>query len=228
MMRIIYAGDFHGNLDALSRITQSCDKKADSCIVQVGDFGFGFSDKAVRKWLEKRARISEKRFITTIYTCLGNHDNWDLADQIEGDVGQLVPGSYCFFVKRGTLFDIFGIPHLFFGGAESTDPEGRTPGVDWWAREQGSPEEFNLFKDNLSRANTVVTHDAPLRVPLDRPNREFSLTTNQFELAYEEADNHPEYHFFGHHHMLNSWHIQNTHFQCCGLEGQYVERKVEF
>lgn len=234
MSRILYVGDIHGRTNDLARITMSCDAKEDAVIVQVGDFGFGFPDRGLRKWLEKRARRAAKgNFVTPIYSCMGNHDNWDLLyemreEQGNGDLVELVPGSNCYYVHRGGMVNILGIDHLFMGGAESTDAHLRKEGRDWWSREQPNKEEFDRFFDRFDneKPNTIVSHDVPNRVELYRMRRNQSITPTQLEAVYKISKHRPRRHYFGHHHMLNQWKIDGTKFLCCGLHGQYYERGV--
>lgn len=236
MGRILYVGDIHGRLSDLGSITMSCDDKyankgIESVIVQAGDFGFGFPDGSMIKWLEKRAKRSYK---TPIFTCMGNHDNWDLLyemweEQGRPDLVELVPGSNCFYVHRGAMINIFGVKHLFFGGAESTDKHIRIEGRDWWAGEQGSKDEFDRFFEVFEneKPDTIVTHDAPLRVQLYRTRRNQSITPSSLEAVYRMSSHKPRRHYFGHHHKFDKWKVQGTKFYCCGLHGQYYERNLD-
>lgn len=237
MARLLYLGDIHGRTNDLGRITMSCDMRLEkhgeqSAIIQVGDFGFGFSDRAMTKWLEKRARRTYK---TPIYTCMGNHDNWDLLyemwkEQGQPDLVELVPDSNCFYVHRGSLVEIQGISHLFLGGAESIDKFSRIEGRDWWATEQPDKSEFDRFFDlfDNEKPNTVVTHEAPLRVELYRMRRNQSITAGGLEAVYKMSKHRPRRHYFGHHHKFQQWEIEGTKFYCCGLHGQFFERSTDY
>lgn len=229
MSRILYVGDIHARINDLGRIVMSADSKKDAAIVQVGDFGFGFPDRAITLWLEKRAEKSG--FKTPIYTCMGNHDNWDLLydmweERGRPDMFELVPNSNCFYVHRTSLIDIFGVSHLFLGGAESTDQHHRKSGISWWDREEASDQEFEKFFEvfDTQKPDTIITHDAPLRVELFRVRRNQSRTPNILERVYQLSKHRPRRHYFGHHHMLDKWKIDGTKFYCCGLHGEFHER----
>ena len=164
-MSIIYYGDNHGRMD-FDRIIQSAEaKKDDVAIVQVGDLGLYWpSSNALKrfketriterwntskldKWFQKRAK---RGWTVPIYTCGGNHDNWDVFYDLWNEQGrpdkvELYPNSGLYFIPRGTTIDIQGISHLFIGGAESTDKQRRTPGANWWDREEASNDEFQKF-----------------------------------------------------------------------------------
>ncbi len=232
-MRILYLGDCHGRTNELGSVVQSTDAKQDAVIVQVGDFGFGFPDKQLESWMEKRAyRKKAGKYNTPIFTCAGNHDNWDqllaLHQFQKTDVVEMIPNSECYYVHRGTTIDIFGINHLFFGGALSTDQYRRKSGVDWWTREEPSYLETNNFFtafDEL-KPNTVITHEAPARIDLHRADRTKSSTVRDLENTYLISEHRPEFHYFGHHHLLEEWKIDGTTFACCGLHGEYHERII--
>lgn len=229
MPTIIYAGDLHGRLDDIGKIIQSAEDRSVDAVVQVGDLGFGFPDKTTRKFMEKRAR--QAKWSVPFFTCLGNHDNWDLIYEMMGDeypdVIELVPGSGFFYVTRGTTIDIAGSKHLFFGGATSTDAHLRKPGYDWWAGEEPTRLEFERFFDALNndKPDTVVTHEAPIRVKLKRKFRNGNYVANGLENVIKLTDHMPKNWMFGHHHLLQRWKIDGVKYFCCGLHSQYWERK---
>lgn len=248
---IYYAGDFHGITRYLHALSQRADSKS-ATIIQVGDFGFGFPTKRQRKkfsknesifdpnnppmwdtddfcqWIKKRAKKENK---ARIITCGGNHDNWNMLyslcrEQGDSDLIELVPGSEVYYARRGAMIEVDGINHLFLGGAESTDKHKRTPSLDWWDREEPDREEFEEFFDHLNSGlvHTVVTHDAPLRVPIYRSRRSSSHTPVMLENSLALSEHKPRRWYFGHHHVLNKWDIEGTKFYCCGFHGEYWER----
>lgn len=232
MGTIFYVGDIHGRLADLGAIIQSAEAKGVSAIVQVGDFGWGFPGGTMTKFLEKRAR--QGKWTVPIYTCFGNHDNWYRIEEMREEQGnpdviEIVPGSGCFYVARGHCIDIAGLKHLFLGGAESTDKHLRTDGVDWWATEEADRTEFDKFFDALEneQPDTVITHDAPLRVEIYRKRRRQSVTPNMLENALKLSEHKPRRWYFGHHHVFKKWKIQSTKFYGCGLHGEYWSRSFD-
>jgi Icc-related predicted phosphoesterase len=249
-MAIVYCGDLHGRSNDIGRIVQKAEARGDNYIVQVGDFGTFFPSNSERKlfkkdgiirgwksndtsldaWIKKRAR--QGKWTTKILTCGGNHDNWTILDQLEGEQGypnmvELVPESGVYYVPRGTTVDIDGISHLFLGGAESTDKYHRIEGLDLWNnREEASNLEFEKFSLALEehKPDTVVTHDAPARVEIYRMRRGQSITSNTLETILSLSDYKPKNWVFGHHHLLERWKVEGTKFFCCGLHGQYWKR----
>lgn len=142
MPTIMYAGYIHAQVDALRSLIEKAEagtspetSDGQCAIIQVGDLGWGFPGRAIEQFLQERAQ--QATWTVPIYTCFGNHDNWDLLETLRKESGspdllELAPGSGCYYVARGATASIVGIEHLFLGGAESTDRINRTEGVDWW------------------------------------------------------------------------------------------------
>lgn len=229
-MSIIYLGDMHGRLDDISRIYQKAEDTNIDAIIQVGDFGvFLPGNCTLYRWIEKRAR--QKKWTVPWYICFGNHDNWNLyyelfKDKEEQDFVEIIPDSGIFLVKRGGLVEINNIKHLFLGGALSNDQGRRKANVDWWSQEEPSNDEFDSFFSKLEtyKPDTVITHDAPLRVPFNRQFRNSSLTPTMLDNIIKHSNFIPNRWYFGHHHVLKKWKIDKIKFYCCGLHGQYWER----
>jgi len=219
---IFYAGDTHGRIDDVMEIEKKAVELGAKIIIQVGDFGIHFrKDCQLLEWFDTRSGG------LPWITCGGNHDNWPLwrslpeVEMFEGTVTQLAPG--CFFAERGTALTLLGEKHLFFGGAESIDKVYRTEGVDWWEEETPSVMEINRFFDALEsfQPDVVVTHEAPLRVNVNRVDRYKNTTPRMLENVLKHCDHTPTRWYFGHHHMLDEWDIDGITFYCCGLHGQY-------
>lgn len=224
-MAILYVGDLHGKVNILGDIIQSAEAKGFTAIIQVGDFGFGFPDNCWNDFLEKRAR--QQKWKVPIYTCFGNHDNWNriyqMREEQASDKVELVQGSGVYFVSRGTVLEIDNISHIFMGGAESTDKHKRVENVSWWDLEQPTHKEFELFFNNLEdqKPDTIVAHEAPLRIDLKRARRNDSYTAKTLENALKLSDHQPRNYVFGHHHILNRWKVGRTKYFCCGFHGEY-------
>lgn len=236
---IWYCGDWHGKLSVIGSTIMSAEARIKNgedpiTIVQVGDFGWGYHDKAVERFLEKRAK---RGWSAPIYTCLGNHDNWDLyyekCNEYSNDsFFEMIPGSGVFIVKRGHVVEIDGIIHAFLGGAESIDrhiseSRGAKDGNKyWWKGEEPNMNEFNLFHDNINKykAKVLVTHEAPLRKKHNRVRRKQSHTAQMLERLYQLSNHQPRFHVYGHHHVLEREKIGMTEFVCCGLHGDYFSK----
>ena len=219
---IFYAGDTHGRIDDIKEVESEAVKAGAKIIIQVGDFGIHFNkDCPLLEWFSTRPEG------LPWITCGGNHDNWPLwrslpeVEAFGGTVIELAKG--CFFAERGTELTIEGEKHLFFGGAESIDRIYRTEGIDWWEEETPNIIETNQFFDAMEsfKPDVVVTHEAPLRVNVNRAERYKNTTPRNLENVLKHCEHTPARWYFGHHHMLEQWDIEGTTFYCCGLHGQY-------
>jgi Icc-related predicted phosphoesterase len=218
-------GDLHGKAKHLEPIVKSAEERGIKYIIQVGDFGFKWPDNQTKKMDDYLANRDSK---VQILTPGGNHEIWSLYDQLQReqdypDKMEVFPN--CYWVKRGAVLDLDGISHLFFGGAESTNKTTLKENFNWWAREDGNQEEFDLFAKNLNelKPRVVVTHDAPLRVHYDRIRRKKSITPNQLEKILSASSHYPDKYFNGHHHSLNKRKISGIEFYDCGFHGQCWE-----
>jgi hypothetical protein len=114
------------------------------------------------------------------------------------------------YKSRGTIEN--GI--LFLGGASSIDKAQRTPGVDWFAREDISYGDQMRVMENIQdygpeNIRTVISHDAPSSFNVasachhkevkDESNRQF------LETVLRETD--PDKWFFGHYHAPIDGHV---------------------
>ena len=230
-MILRYAGDTHGRIDELKSMVSSAADAGITTMIQVGDFGvFTPDDCPLYKWIKERA---ESAWTVKIITSFGNHDNWNLYYELcarypDEDLLEIYPGSGVYVVRRGSVIEIEGVKHLFLGGALSNDRQNRVEEVSWWDREEPSEEEFQRFFDSWEahKPDTIVTHDAPLRVPFNRAGRNSNTTVRMLDHALKLSDHKPKKWYFGHHHKLKKWKIGGIRFHCCGLHGQYWDREI--
>jgi len=224
---IYYAGDIHGEVEAVIGVNNAARNNNIKYIIQVGDFGIRWPGRPcpIYKYFKKQNYLGNNSPIWI--TCGGNHDNWDkwfsLAEkQSQPNLVELAPN--CFYAQRGVYLKIEDIGHLFLGGAESVDKHHRTEGKSWWASETPSYEEFSKFFTNLEnhKPEVVVTHDAPLFLPIAGYQRNNSPTPRNLENIIKLSSHKPTYHVYGHHHLLQEDLIDGITYKCCGLGGQYI------
>ena len=221
---MLYAGDIHGNTLAIEQIDRVAVEQEAATVIQVGDFGARWTkqDCSVVEYFENNPVGPEW------ITCGGNHDNWDVWFELakeQGFPGKVQLAPRCFWATRNSVMVLEGKKHVFFGGAESMDKHTRVEGKSWWCRETPSYEEFTKLTQVLDteKPEIVVTHDAPKRVPVKTaPSRRLQVTPTNLDNVLRVSDHKPIWWLFGHHHQINSWDIDETHFVCCGLEGGLV------
>lgn len=211
MTKTRFVGDIHGDFYSYMVAIQSAESS-----IQVGDFGFGFNSY----WDERAAEFHQThphhRFIR------GNHDSLVACRASPG----FIPDG---FVQNDMMF---------IGGAWSIDRAFRTEGIDWWADEECSTQEFYRLIDvyEATKPRIMVTHDAPLSVTEQmfirsgkaifgknaKPIK--TLTGLALETMFEI--NRPDLWIFGHWHHTVAETIRGTRFQCIG-ECDFVDVDLE-
>jgi hypothetical protein len=96
----------------------------------------------------------------------GNHDNWDTILKLQREEEGLARWrSNIWILPRGGRTIVEGLTIGALGGAFSIDSHRRTEGKDWWPQEEPTPEEAQRLIEG-GPVDVLVTHDAPLSVPL--------------------------------------------------------------
>ena len=164
MKSIIYLGDIHGNFKWLKseierrKIGNNLDP---TYLIQVGDFGIGFNNKSDLNTLLKLNEFFKEYNIVAIIIH-GNHDDPSFfkGNHIYSNL-QLLPDY--------TVMELYGIKHLFVGGAISIDRTGRlrddqesasygSSQRSYWCDELFVLDEEKL-KD-ITGIEVVITHTA--------------------------------------------------------------------
>lgn len=148
MKKLVVMGDVHGNFGLMNTFLQP-----DTIYLQVGDFGFW--PHIAQAQQANSIKVPEG---SVIYTCMGNHENWDELDKFGYNITELTKNV--FYCPFGTELEINGYKILFVGKADSPDKSRRIPHVSWW------PQEIPGYKD-LDRINfeskpdIVISHTVP-------------------------------------------------------------------
>ena len=164
---VYLTGDVHGDLSRFKQGKAFWLGKKDSLII-LGDFGFLWSgseeEKKALEWLQKR------RY--KIFFLDGCNENFDLlnaypvTEEFGGKVRHL--GGNLYHVCRGTVLQLEDKKLLCFGGGETKDTDERQQGVNWWAAEMPTEEEYEYCRQSLAACGNavdyVLTHDAPSRL----------------------------------------------------------------
>lgn len=167
-MRTFIVGDTHADPTFVSNVHKLAREKEVEAIVQLGDFGYGFSQHenviaSIKAWLD---RDESHRW----YWIDGNHDNHDkLTELVEvHNNGQrdLIPFFHdrLFYVARGAVFQLGNSTALGLGGAYSIDWKMRREGVSWWRGETITAADMYHAGDNAHGydIDVMFTHDAPM------------------------------------------------------------------
>lgn len=159
--KVMVVGDLHGEWSHLNKLINH---RNPDYILQVGDFGYW------PHFHNKKGLVKDKKFnqfgiknlqnnkLAKIFWIAGNHENHsDLKCITDYEPIEIQDGiTYCPF---GTVIEVNGYSILMAGGAESTDKENRTEGLDWWKDEIISQDDM----DNLPDCNIdiVISHTIP-------------------------------------------------------------------
>jgi len=224
---IIYLGDIHGNFTQLRAYINRLNI-SDTTIIQVGDFGIGFTTKKndeeilfeLNKFLESKTII--------MLAIRGNHDDpfYFNGDHMYSNL-KLLPDY--------TVMDIEDEKHLFVGGAISIDRKYRIENDKVYDRmgvaknSYWKDEVFVLNKKKLNKIkgiDVLITHTTPdwcfpvnygsfpeivRSFANDDPSLIFDLTMEREELgkffSILSENNNIKHHFYGHFH--NSHTVEN-------------------
>ena len=183
MSKIFLTGDTHIPIDVEKLNTKEFPEQKkltrDDYLIVLGDFGLLWKDNKEYRWWKQW--LENKKF--TVLWLDGNHENHDWIDSLPvskwngGKIHQISPNII--HLMRGQVFLLNGKSFFVYGGAYSYDKIYRTPGVDWWEREEGNYQEECEAIDNLAEHNYqvdyVLTHTCPDE--LLQPFFHFSDTT---------------------------------------------------
>ena len=224
-------GDLHGGATS-NHITSASfsEAKLGDIVLCCGDFGgawyhdYHTNDKHRREengYLEMRLR---KRIQWLAVD--GNHENFARLFSGEFPLVELYGGrayqirDNVFYLKRGDVFTIDGKTFLAFGGARSQDKEprkyanaygklrqwpGRTEGINWWAEEIPSVEDFENACSNLDKfdwnVDYVISHTCPIsqRLLFTEEDRVPDTTEDMLQEFIDRGIKFREWHF-GHFH----------------------------
>ena len=129
---IYLCGDTHG-INEIGKITNKAftsGLSADDFVIVLGDFGLFWSERIDELLARKNI---ERYFPTTLLFIDGNHENFDMLDELsrERKFGGTVSvgGENIFWLRRGEIYEIAGRHFLCFGGVLSVDKAHRIPGL---------------------------------------------------------------------------------------------------
>lgn len=189
--KILFAGDFHGDMNHAGYIVQIAKNNGCEKIVVVGDFGYWPHTDPV--YVQQLSRTLRKRGIILCFID-GNHEAFWLQPnpkkpnrvgltQLNGkhrtEEGFVALSDRVFYIPRGTRWKWGGTVFLGLGGAPSVDKQmrlhweqqGSTSSkptgqfTQWWPQELITVEDVKraLASDDhdLNKVDVMVAHDTP-------------------------------------------------------------------
>lgn len=162
MAKLFITGDIHQYID-IGKLNAKCfpigkELTKDDIVVILGDAGLVWdnspTDKHWREWLNDKP--------WTTLCVLGNHENYDLIEQIPVTEFNGVPARQIedsvWYAMTGEIYTLCGKKCLFMNGAESHDIGFRTEGVSWWRQESITQDDVNHALINLALHNDEVDY----------------------------------------------------------------------
>lgn len=176
--KIAFAGDWHMNTSfAVEAIHYAADNNAD-VIVQVGDFGFGFT--YYNEYIEKLTEILEMKNLSLLFID-GNHENFDVLRSYNiNEHSYREVSSRIAHLPRGFRWNWGEASFLALGGAFSIDRSHRVKNSSWWVEEVISEiDSENAIEGG--HADFMITHDIPSGVDLKLTSNLSRSVTREYE-----------------------------------------------
>jgi hypothetical protein len=162
---IAFFGDWHGHLGWTLGCIDAAEDVGVETMISVGDCALDWPG-AQRGRYEKRINGVLEQKGMRLLVSPGNHDNWHTILRLQpGKDGLARWRSNIWILPRGGRTLCEGLTIGGLGGAFSVDSHRRTEGKDWWTDEEPTPEEAQRLIEG-GPIDVLVTHDAPLSVPL--------------------------------------------------------------
>ena len=158
-MKILLAGDWHGNGAWAERCFEAAAEAGCSVVLQLGDFGLwpGREDA----WLDHVDALAARSGADLVWID-GNHENHaslsEWRDQMDGN-GMVRMRDRVRWAARGARWEWDGMRFGALGGAVSIDRFLRREGVNWWPEEAPTQADVDRLGDDP--LDVLVTHSAP-------------------------------------------------------------------
>jgi len=248
-MKLMFLGDIHGNFNIINQYVKMYDIK-DTHIIQVGDFGVGFSRFEKEKRMLEMYHTQLVNNNVHVWAIRGNHDYKPYFDNDPFGFTNI------HLVADYTVLNLADKKIICIGGAVSVDREFRYTkkqkqgiyenniGIEsWW------PDEiFNLDIDKLKELrdiNIMVTHTCPDYCPPDNTfglgyfvegiiketgdnqlRTDLNFERNQVTQAFNivKMNNDIEFAYYGHFHKSDNINILGTKHRLLKVNELWEER----
>lgn len=188
-MRVLVAGDTHGDTEWARSLTKVAGKRGASTVIQVGDFGYWPRMKTSSRrshaeaFLGTISRSCEAFGVAEWIVLDGNHDDHDgLAERCAyglDDEGFASLWSHVRYAPRGHRFELGGARFGTLGGAVSLDAwieqtgfdfgTGRRYRVGWdWFPDREAPKLSDVEHLGTDPVDVLLAHEAPSAVDMSR------------------------------------------------------------
>lgn len=173
-MRILLAGDTHGNTHHSKLLIDQAVEQNCDCVFVLGDWGFWEHVSEGIRFSDEVNEYSEAQNTPT-YFLDGNHDKTSLLlekyEHQQDEEGFLLVRSHVRYARRGHRWTWGGIRFISLGGAYSVDKDWRvhqeamSNTLDfedlWFPEEEMSDEDMDTFLTNQEHVHVMLAHDKP-------------------------------------------------------------------
>lgn len=175
-MKILIAGDTHGNTSHVSRLLDIAHAQGCLRVVQLGDFGAWEHMADGREFMRDVSKRASRYGIPLVWID-GNHDKWsrtmDLHGAMRSSEGFVICAPYVLYAPRGHRWEWDGIRFMSLGGAYSVDKAWR----------------LDMERDTArKRANRTAWKTGQYISPKELPDTSGTLWFPEEELTDEQVD----------------------------------------
>lgn len=222
-MRILLAGDCHGNLKHVEYLFAKALDNEINTIIQLGDFGYWPHHDDFAGQVDKLAVRNKIDF----FWLDGNHENFDALEKavdVNSDLPQVM-GERLYYLPRGSVHD-FGVKVLILGGAYSIDKRWRTEGSSWWSQETITPTQAEKAMSH-GHVPIMLSHDMPeeayhVQFRASGYKDDVSSQSNRFKISRVVDKVKPKLLVHGHMHTRYEQYIAPTHVVGLAHDGDWV------
>lgn len=168
-MRLLLAGDVHGDGNHLLYLFKMAEQFDADRIFALGDFGFWEHRPDGIEFLQE-AELMVDKFGFPLYWLDGNHENHSMLRKVYADkvvdegMWEIRPGVL--YSPRGNRFTWDGVKFMTVGGAYSIDKNYRRPGTSWWPQETLDNDDVLRAIDDGSKVDIILSHDLPAGIDM--------------------------------------------------------------
>lgn len=221
-MKVLFAGDTHGDLMHCFNLIDLAKKEDCDAIVVLGDFGYWEHTNWGIEFLDAlNERLNSKKI--DLFFIDGNHENHTMLRYmyVDGNDDPMPEvRNRIKYIPRGTRFTWDGVSFLALGGAYSIDVANRLEGSSWWPEEMITQSE--IMKCGDEKVDVLLSHDAPAEVPIDRIFPSFhkndsNTYSNRQMLQAVVDDVDPNWVLHGHYHYRYNHDVPSEKRKIVGL-----------
>lgn len=213
-MKILFAGDIHGDTKHLGWVFSEARNVDADQIIAVGDYGYWPHYGDGQSFLDLTQALADGG--TPFAWLDGNHENHDLLDQKvqqqpwwhDGDLPQPIPtlqSDNFLYLPRGTVLDLDGVRLLAYGGAWSVDWMHRKAHVTWWEQELVDLDHLEGIGHAVGQVDILATHECPSGPAISYKD-DLATSVRQRQYIGHLVDLvQPQLTVSGHHHVRETW-----------------------